>query len=57
MKTYTKEERRTYFASLRKTWNEVKKAHTEKEITNAEAVIKAHGLNVSAFSFSLPPFK
>ena len=51
MKTYTKEEKREYFKNLRDRWNSVKKSHTEKEISDAQAVIAAHGLNVSGYSF------
>lgn len=52
MKTYTKEEKKAYFAGLRERWSAVKKAVTAGELDEIKAIIAEHGLNVSAYSFA-----
>ena len=48
---HTTEEKKEYFKNLRDRWNTVKKSHTEQELSDAQAIIQAHGLNVSGYSF------
>jgi hypothetical protein len=47
-KTYTKEERATYYKQLRERWNKAKEIGNEDEI---KAVMMQHGLNFSVRSY------
>lgn len=53
MTTYTKEQKREHFASLRERWQETKDKLTAGEMKAIDAVIAEHGLNISAVSFAL----
>ena len=51
MKTYTKEEKKVYFASLRERWATIKKAVDDKKLDEINAIISEHGLKVSPYSY------
>ena len=52
MKTYTKEEKKEYFKSLRGKWQTIKNAVDAKELDKIKAIIAEHGLNVSPWSYA-----
>mgnify|MGYP001569344376 FL=1 len=52
MTTYTPEQKREYYKSLRERWQSIKKAVDEKKLGEIEAIIQEHGLDVSPYSFA-----
>ena len=52
MKTYTKEEKKEYFLSLRQQWASIKNSLTAGEIDEIKAVITSHGMNISPWSYA-----
>jgi len=52
MKTATKLTKQEHSAKLRKEWSEIKNSLTADQISEAEAICKAHGLNFSATGYA-----
>lgn len=52
MKTYTKDEKKAYFQSLRTRWQTIKEGVTSGRLDEIKAIISEHGLNVSPWSFA-----
>ena len=52
MKTYTKEEKKEYFAGLRARWQAIKDGVTSGKLDEIKAIIAEHGLNVSPWSYA-----
>lgn len=48
---FTAKEKKEYYADLRARWNAAKKALTENMISEIDAIVATHGLNISATSF------
>ena len=48
---FTKEQKKEYFTKLRAEWSEAKRLLTEDKIKALDAIIRTHGLNVSATSY------
>lgn len=48
---YTKEEKQAYLKKLRDQWKQAKTLLDEEQISAIQAIIKTHGMNISAMGF------
>lgn len=47
----TKQEKQAYMKQLRKQWQDVKKELSDEQISEIQAIIATHGMNISAMGF------
>jgi hypothetical protein len=48
---YTKEQKQAYMKQLRQRWQDAKKLLSEQKISEIEAIVRTHGLKISATGF------
>ncbi len=53
MPKYTKQQKKEYFANMRKHWKETKDSLAAGELKEIEAIIITHGMNISAMGFKM----
>jgi len=51
MKTYSKAQKKAYFKALRENWLKAKKELDDQKISEIQAIIRTHGMNISATGF------